>query len=164
MVARALADIEAAIAMLTAEADGAGSSAASDDADPLRGLADGCLDVLACAAKAEAQLAALKVQAVATFADTARSAAPPAAPVQALEMAVAAEVACVLAISNRAAGALLSESYALANSLPLTLAALGSGRISWQHARTMAKPPAWRLRARQPWKRISWRSAAPVTG
>ncbi|MHC6231795.1 HNH endonuclease signature motif containing protein [Arthrobacter sp. MMS24-T111] len=142
VVARALADIQSAIAMLTAEVEDSGSLAASDDVDPLQGLAEGCLDVMACAAKAEAQLAALKVRAVAAFADAERSAAPPDAPVQAQEMAVAAEVGCALAISHRAAGALLAESYALARSLPLTLAALGSGHISWQHARTMVEQTA----------------------
>lgn len=57
-------------------------------------------------------------------------------------MAVAAEVACVLSISHRADAALLAETYALARSLPLTLAALRSGHISWQHARTMVDQTA----------------------
>lgn len=37
---------------------------------------------------------------------------------------------------------MLAETYALASSLPLTLAALRSGHISWQHARTMVDQTA----------------------
>ncbi len=50
-----------------------------------------------------------------------------------------AEVGCVLAIGDRAAGALLGESHALTTSLPRTLAALQAGTISWQYARTMVE-------------------------
>ncbi|MBE4719604.1 HNH endonuclease signature motif containing protein, partial [Pseudarthrobacter sp. AB1] len=53
------------------------------------------------------------------------------------EMAVIAEVACVLTVSERSAGALLSEAHALTTALPLTFAALQAGTISWQHARIM---------------------------
>ena len=53
------------------------------------------------------------------------------------EMAVTAEVACVLTVGERSAGALLSEARALTTGLPLTLAALQAGRISWQHARVL---------------------------
>jgi hypothetical protein len=52
-------------------------------------------------------------------------------------MAVTAEVACVLTVSERSAAALLADSTTLTEGLPLTLAALGAGTISWQHARVM---------------------------
>ncbi len=48
-----------------------------------------------------------------------------------------AEVACVLTVSERSAGALLSEAHELTTALPLTLSALQAGSISWQHARFM---------------------------
>ncbi len=50
-------------------------------------------------------------------------------------MALVAEVACVLTVSERTAAALLAEARALTTALPLTLAALESGAISWAHAR-----------------------------
>jgi hypothetical protein len=50
-------------------------------------------------------------------------------------MAVVAEVACVLTVSERAAEALLVEAHELTTALPLTLSALQEGSISWQHAR-----------------------------
>lgn len=51
------------------------------------------------------------------------------------ELALVAELACVLTVSERTARTLLAESQALTTDLPLTLAALESGSISWQHAR-----------------------------
>ena len=53
-----------------------------------------------------------------------------------------AEVACVLTVSERSAGALLAESQALTTALPLTLAALRAGSVSWQHARIMVDETA----------------------
>ncbi len=106
----------------------------------MRDLADGCLDGLAEVARLEARTAALKVQLAADYARAARFLAPPAASPQeqtAQEMAVVAEVACVLTVSERTAGALLSDSRALTTGLPLTLAALRAGTISWQHARIL---------------------------
>lgn len=41
----------------------------------------------------------------------------------------------MLTVSERTAGALLAASHELTTSLPLTLAALQAGSISWQHAR-----------------------------
>ncbi len=108
------------------------------DADPLRTLADGCLDGLAALARLEARTAALKVRLAAEYVQATRSLASPAAAPQeraAQEMALVAEVACVLTVSERTAGALLAESEALTAGLPLTLAALQAGAISWQHAR-----------------------------
>jgi hypothetical protein len=135
-VTKAYADINAAIAVLIAEADSA-RLGASDDADPLQALANHCLDILAGIPGAEARLAALKARATAKFADTAASVARPDAPTMPREASVAAEIACVLTIGPRAAGSLLSESHELITTLPLTLSALQAGTISWQHARVM---------------------------
>lgn len=63
-------------------------------------------------------------------------------PVPGQEMAIAAEVGCVLAIGDRAAGALLAQSYALDTYLPLTLAALQAGTLSWLHAKEMVHETA----------------------
>ncbi|WP_223987440.1 HNH endonuclease signature motif containing protein [Arthrobacter sp. NicSoilB8] len=107
-------------------------------ADPLRQLADGCLDGLAEVARLEARMAALKVHLAADHVRAAGLLAGPAGSPQeatAREMALVAEVACVLTVSERTAGALLSDALALTSSLPLTLAALGAGTISWAHAR-----------------------------
>jgi hypothetical protein len=54
-VTKAYADINAAIAVLIAEADSA-RLGASDDADPLQSLANHCLDILAGIPGAEARL------------------------------------------------------------------------------------------------------------
>jgi hypothetical protein len=140
-VAKAFADINAAVAVLNAEAAGCGSKPFSV-ADPLSGLADGCLDILAGAAGVQARVSGLVANAAGTYADTARAAAPPAVPVQAQEMAIAAEISCVMAIGDRAAGALLAQSHALTTSLPRTLAALHNGTISWQHAKVMVDETA----------------------
>ena len=59
-VVTAFAEINAALAVLAAEVAEAGSMPFSA-ADPLRGLADGCLDVLSGVAGTEGRLAALKV-------------------------------------------------------------------------------------------------------
>ena len=112
------------------------------DADPLRTLADGCLDGLAALARLEARTAALKVRLAAEYVQATRSLASPAAAPQeraAQEMALVAEIACVLTVSERSAGALLAESEALTAGLPLTLAALQDGAISWQHARIIVE-------------------------
>ncbi|MFD0045837.1 DUF222 domain-containing protein [Pseudarthrobacter scleromae] len=140
-VARAFADIRAALAVLNAEVDGCGSEPFSA-ADPLAGLAEGSLDILAGAAAVEAGVAGLKARAAMKYAGTAHALAPPGMPVQAQEMAVAAEIGCVLAIGPRAASAFLAVSHALTSTLPLTLAALQAGTISWQHARGMADEAA----------------------
>ncbi len=114
-------------------------------ADPLRDLADACLDGLAEVARLEARSAALKVRLAAEYVRAARALAPPAASPQertAQEMAVVAEVACVLTVSERSAGALLSDCQVLTTALPLTLDALQAGTISWQHARIMVDETA----------------------
>ncbi|WP_043419770.1 HNH endonuclease signature motif containing protein [Arthrobacter globiformis] len=109
-------------------------------ADPLRDEADAWLDVLAGTARLEARVAALKVQAAAGFAAAAAAWAAPDASVSerdALEMSVTAEVACALTVSEGAAARFLEESARLSTDLPLTLAALGAGTLSWQHGRIM---------------------------
>ncbi len=110
------------------------------DDDPLQRVADGALDVLAGLARSEAKLAALKAQAVQVLAAaTSVLNGPPSSPQEATaqDRSLVAEVGCALAIGDRAAGALLAESHALTTALPRTLAALGSGTISWAHAREM---------------------------
>ncbi|CAI3798587.1 HNH endonuclease signature motif containing protein [Pseudarthrobacter sp. MM222] len=117
-----------------------GNDSAPGDANPLRDLADACLDGLGELARMDARSAALKVRLTADYAQAATALAPPAASPQdhtAQEMAVVAEVACVLTVSERTAAALLSEALALTAALPLTLAALQAGMISWQHARIL---------------------------
>jgi hypothetical protein len=141
-VAKAFADITAAITVLTGVASESGPAAFYSAGDPLRELSEDCLDILAGAAAADAQIAALKAGAAVTYADTAQAAAPPDASVQAQEMAVTAEVACAMTIGDRAAGSFLAVSHALTTTLPLTLAALQAGTISWQHARVMADEAA----------------------
>ncbi|WP_285320551.1 HNH endonuclease signature motif containing protein [Pseudarthrobacter sp. lyk4-40-TYG-27] len=140
-VVGALADIRAALAVLVAEVDGCGAEPFSV-ADPLAGLADGCLDVLAGVREVEARVAGLKARAAVAFADAAGVVAGPGVPVVAQEMAVAAEVGCVLALGPRAAGAFLATSQAVVKGLPLTLSALQAGVISWQHATVLADETA----------------------
>ncbi len=140
-VAKAYDDINAALAVLNAEVDGCDSEPFSY-ADPLAGLADGCLDILAGARAAEAGFAGLKARAAVKYADSAVAIAPPDAPVQAQEMAIAAEIGTLLALGPRAAGSFLAASHALAKELPLTLSALQAGTISWQHALVMVEETA----------------------
>ncbi|OAE00341.1 HNH endonuclease signature motif containing protein [Arthrobacter sp. OY3WO11] len=135
-VVKAFAEIKAALVVLNAEVDGCGSAPFSA-ADPLAGLADGSLDILAGAAAVEAGVAGLKARAAMKYAGAAQALAPDM-PVQAQEMAVAAEIGCVLAIGPRAASAFLAASHALTTTLPLTLSALQAGTISWQHALALA--------------------------
>lgn len=152
------ADSREAVAVVAASAAALGAVAGADldhvdpsgtgglrDADPLRDLADGYLDGLAEVARLEARTAALKVRLAADYVRAARALAAPAASPQdraAREMSLVAELACVLTVSERAAGALLSECQALTAALPLTLAALEAGTISWQHARIIVDETA----------------------
>jgi hypothetical protein len=140
-VARAYEDIRAALVVLNAEIDGSGAESFSLT-DPLAGLADGCLDVLAGARAVEAGLAGLKAKAAVKYAESASVVAGPDVPVQAQEMAVAAEVGCVLALGPRAASSFLATSHAVVSSLPRTLAGLQAGILSWQHAAVMADETA----------------------
>ncbi|WP_142056730.1 HNH endonuclease signature motif containing protein [Pseudarthrobacter sp. B4EP4b] len=140
-VVKAFEDIKAALAVLNSEVDGCGSEPYSA-ADPFAGLADGCLDILAGARVAEAGFAAVKARAAVTYADTAHAIAGPDAPVQALEMAVAAEIGALLALGPRAAGAFLAASHAMAKELPLAFSALQTGTITWPHALVMVEETA----------------------
>ncbi|MFF2346582.1 DUF222 domain-containing protein [Pseudarthrobacter sp. NPDC058119] len=140
-VAQAYADIRAALAVLAAEVDGDGSEPFSVG-DPLAGLADGCLDILAGAREVEAGIAALKASAAVAYAESAAVVAGPGVPVQGQEMAVAAEVGCVLALGPRAASSFLATSHAVVKELPLTLKGLRAGSLSWGHAVVMADEAA----------------------
>jgi hypothetical protein len=131
----------AALAVLVREAAGAETrTGPGPGGDPLRDQADAWLDALAEAARLEARVAALKVQAAAGFASAAADlAAPDASPSErdVLEMSVTAEVACALTVSEGSAVRFLEESARLGRDLPLALAALGAGTLSWQHGRIM---------------------------
>lgn len=103
--------IEASVSALAVLVRRGTGNIGSTSADPLRDQADACLDGLAEVARAEARLAALKVHFAAGYADAAIALAPPAVSPQAhtaQDMAVTAEVACVLTVSERTAGALLA--------------------------------------------------------
>ena len=132
--------VEASVAALAVLVRGGAKNLGPAAADPLRDQADACLDGMAEVARVEARMAALKVHLAAGYANAARAMAAPALSPQehtAQDMAVTAEVACVLTVSERTAGALLSEAHTLTTALPLTLSALQAGSISWQHARVM---------------------------
>lgn len=132
--------MEASLAAMAAFAGRGAGNAAWTGADLLRDEADACLDGMAEVGRMEARLAALKVHFAAGYARAAAAMAAPAVSPQertAQEMAVTAEVACVLTVSERSAAALLAESATLTTRLPLTLSALQAGSISWQHARVM---------------------------
>jgi len=96
-VVKAFGDIRAALAVLNAEVDGAGLVPFSVG-DPLAGLADGCLDILAGSREVEAGFAGLKAKAAVKYSESAFAVAGPDVPVVAQEMAVAAEIGCVLAL------------------------------------------------------------------
>ncbi|HEY8702717.1 MAG TPA: endonuclease, partial [Arthrobacter sp.] len=133
---------EASVAALVSHVRRGAGGTGSTGPDPLREQADACLDGLAESARVEAMLAAVKVHLTDSYAEKAAALASPAVTPQehtAQEMAV---VACVLTVSERAAGALLAESRELSTALPLTLAALQDGSISWQHARIMVDETA----------------------
>ena len=117
-----------------------GADAGLNRADPLQDRADAYVEGLAEAAKLEARVAALKVLFADGFASTVADLAPPDASRQAhaaVQVSVTAEVACVLTVSEGAAARFLAESARLSTDLPLTLAALQAGTVSWQHARVM---------------------------
>ncbi|MCU1515814.1 MAG: endonuclease, partial [Pseudarthrobacter sp.] len=79
---------------------------------------------------------------MAKYAGNAEALAAPGASVQAVEMSVAAEIGCLLSIGRRAAGALVFQARVLEAVLPLTLAGLMAGALSWQHARVMVDETA----------------------
>ncbi|MFC7850884.1 DUF222 domain-containing protein [Arthrobacter sp. NPDC057388] len=111
-----------------------------DPVDPLGELATACLDGLTGVAGMEARLAAVKVDLAAGYVTADAAMAVQGKSPQDLisqQMAVRAEVAGALTISEGAAERLLVESGLLTTELPVTLAALQAGSISWQHARIM---------------------------
>jgi hypothetical protein len=116
------------------------SGVAAVSGDPLQERSDVFLAGLTEAAGMEARLAAVKVHLGAGFvAAEAALAAPGESPSvrAAREMSVTASVACALTVSEGAAVRFLAESAQLSTDLPLTLAGLGSGTLSWQHGRIM---------------------------
>jgi Domain of unknown function (DUF222) len=142
-VAETLEAIGASALSLAAELRRAvdpGPAPLPDEADLLGDEADACLDGLAGVAAMEARLAAVKVRLAARFAAAEEAMTPPDASAQdrtVRRMSVTAEVAGVLTVSEGSAERLLVESAKLTKELPLALAALGSGTISWQHGRIM---------------------------
>ncbi|MEO8283779.1 MAG: endonuclease, partial [Pseudarthrobacter sp.] len=82
-VAKAYADITAAVAVLTGVVNERCSDELSAEGYPLRGLSEDCLDILTGAAAADAQMAGLKALTAVKYADVARAVAPPDASVQA---------------------------------------------------------------------------------
>ncbi|MFP3461686.1 DUF222 domain-containing protein [Arthrobacter globiformis] len=142
-VAEALEAISASALALAAElrrAADPGTDSLPDTVDPLREQATAFLGGLTGVAGMEARLAAVKVQLATGYVTADAAMAVPINSPQDLtarQMAVRAEVAGALTISEGAAERLLVESDMLATERPLTLAALQLGRISWQHARIM---------------------------
>jgi hypothetical protein len=123
-----------------ADPQSAGADPQSAGANPLRDQSDACLDGLGEVVGMEARLAAVKVQLAAGFSEAEAAMTPPDASAQdrtARRMSVTAEVAGALTISEGSAARLLSESATLTADLPLTLAGMGSGTLSWQHGRIM---------------------------
>src|SRR4029453_16973117 len=134
----------AAFAALATSSSGASASGQAQS-DPLQSTVDQCLQSLAEVARLEARTAALKVQLAAAYVEASRSLASP--PVKrgadsALEMSLVAEIACVLNVSEGSASAFLEDARRLTTSLPLTLASLQAGGVSWQHARIMCEESA----------------------
>ena len=125
-------------AVLACSPDASEDVGGAADADPLRELADSCLDRLGLVARIEAATAAVKVRLLAEYSEATEAMEAPAESAyesSAREMSQVAEVACVLTVGERAAAALLGEAHALTSSLPAALDALQDGKISWQHAR-----------------------------
>ncbi|WP_087871962.1 HNH endonuclease signature motif containing protein [Arthrobacter globiformis] len=123
-----------------ADPGAAGGDFQPDPVDPLGEQATAFLDGLSGVAGMEARLAAVKVELAAGYVTAdAAMAVPVGSPQDAAvrQMAVRAEVAGALTISEGAAERLLVESDMLTRERPMTLAALQLGRISWQHARIM---------------------------
>jgi hypothetical protein len=141
-VAETLEAMAASLAALAACAGRRAGNVAPTGTDPLQDEADACLDGLAEVGTMEAMMAGLKVHFAAGYTHAAEAMAAPAVSPQertAQVLAVTAEVAGVLTVSERSAAALLAESATLTTGLPLTLSALCSGSISWQHARVMCE-------------------------
>jgi hypothetical protein len=111
-----------------------------DHVDPLGEQATAFLDGLTDVAGMEARLAAVKVQLATGYATADAAMAAPALTPQdrsVRQMSVTAEVAGALTVSEGAAARFLVESAKLSSDLPLTLAAMQAGTLSWQHGRIM---------------------------
>ncbi|MDR6414152.1 DUF222 domain-containing protein [Pseudarthrobacter sulfonivorans] len=116
------------------------ASVGPGEADPLRQMVDDFLDALAGTSRIDAQVAAVRVHLTAGYVGAAEALAPPAVSLQdhtAQEMALVAELAGALTVSEPAAADLVAEAHELMTALPLTMSALQAGSISWRHARVM---------------------------
>ncbi|MDQ0869809.1 hypothetical protein QFZ70_002282 [Arthrobacter sp. V1I9] len=116
------------------------TAAAGGGVDALQRAYEIRLDRLGLLSKLEAQIAGLKARDAAEAFELQQAMTPPDAPVHERtynEMSAIEETAGVLTISGPAAGAFITQSRHLC-SLPLALAALSSGTISWQHAKIIA--------------------------
>ncbi|QCO97141.1 DUF222 domain-containing protein [Arthrobacter sp. 24S4-2] len=137
----AIAASVAVLARLCASAE----SADGPDANLLQLAADTSLQALEEVARLEGRTAEFKVRMASVYTEASRCIASPAVSrgdEAALEMGVVAEVACALTVSEGTAAAFLAESRTLTTTLPLTLAALRAGTLSWQHARIMCDETA----------------------
>ncbi|MDT0196007.1 DUF222 domain-containing protein [Arthrobacter sp. AB6] len=108
--------------------------------DVLQQKIDNRLERLAVVSRLEAQLAAAKARDAAEILELQHAMTPPNASLQDRsfqEMSIIEEIAGVLTVSSAAAGALISQARQLC-SLPVALAALSAGTISWQHAKILA--------------------------
>lgn len=140
-------DLEAIAASVAALAGLLAASPSPDraDADLLRLVAEKCLQSMEEVTRLEARTAALKVRLAADYAEASRCIAAPAVSRDddaVLDMGMVAEVACALTVSEGTAAAFLAESRTLTTTLPLTLAALRAGTLSWQHARILCDETA----------------------
>ncbi|MDQ0870837.1 hypothetical protein QFZ70_003310 [Arthrobacter sp. V1I9] len=116
------------------------TAAAGGGVDALQRAYEVRLDRLGLLSKLEAQIAGLKARDAAEAFELQQAMTPPDAPAHERtynEMSAIEETAGVLTISGPAAGAFITQSRQLC-SLPLALAALSSGTISWQHAKIIA--------------------------
>lgn len=140
-------DLEAIAASVAALARFLAAARSTDqaDADLLQHVADKCLQSMEEVTRMEARTAALKVRLAADYVEAARCIARPAVSggdEAALEMSLVAEVACALTVSEGTAAGFLEHSRTLTTTLPLTLAGLRAGTLSWQHARILCDETA----------------------
>ncbi|MFF1251701.1 HNH endonuclease [Pseudarthrobacter sp. NPDC058329] len=115
-------------------------ASAGDAVDVLQRQYEIRLERMTAVKQLEAQLAAVKARDAAEALGIQHAMTPPDLPVHErtyAEMSAVEEIAGVLTISSGAAGALVSQARQLC-ALPLAVAALSAGTISWQHARIIA--------------------------
>ncbi|MGN8130891.1 HNH endonuclease [Paenarthrobacter sp. 22069] len=118
----------------------ASDAAVGADVDVLQRRYELRLERLEVVKRLEGQLAAVKARDVADAVQIQHALLAPNAPVQErtyAEMSAVEEIAGILAISSRAASALVDQSRRVC-SLPPVIDALAAGAMSWQHARIVA--------------------------